>query len=359
MARIQFGIVGAGWRSEFFLRIVNACRDRFEVTGMVVRSEEKGLAFERKWGVKTFRTLDAMLEKTAPAFTVSSVSWDSNPGVLKQLAERRMPALSETPPAPDVERMTELYKAIVQLNGKVQVAEQVHLRPHHAAQLAVAKSGRLGTVSQAQLSVAHGYHGISVMRKFLGVLFDDATISGNDFKSPIVKGSNRKGPPEKEEVGVSAQQFFRFDFGDRLGLMDFTGDQYFAWIRNERLLVRGERGEIVDQKVYCLKDFRTPLQFDFVRHCAGINGDLQGNGLQGIQLGEDWVYKNPLAPASLMDDEVAIGACLLKMDEYVRTGRDFYSLAEGSQDHYLNLVSQQALAKGQPLKTQRQAWANG
>ena len=356
MSRIQFGIIGSGWRSEFFLRIVRACPERFEVTGMVVRGEEKGLAFERQWGIKSFRTTDAMLEKTAPSFVVSSVSWDANPGVLKQLVERGMPVLSETPPAPDLEQMTELFKTVTKHKGKVQVAEQVHLRPHHAAQLAVAKSGKLGTVSQAQISVSHGYHGISLMRKFLDVGFDDASISGSNFTSPLVKAGNRKGPPDKEEVKASQQNFFRFDFGTRLGLMDFAGDQYFAWIRNERVLVRGERGEIVDGRLYFLKDYRTPLQCDFVRHCAGLNGDLRGNGLEGIQVGEEWVYKNPLAPSSLMDDETAIGVCLLGMDEYVRTGRDFYSLADGCQDHYLNLVSQQALTAGQTIKTQRQVW---
>ena len=360
MSKIEFGVIGAGWRCEFFIRIARACPDRFKLSGVVARNPEKAAAFEAQWGggVKTFRMLDQLLEQTSPSFVITSESWDANPELLKQLAARGMPALSETPPAPDVERMTELFRAVGKARGKIQVAEQVHLRPHHQAQLAVAHSGKLGRISQAQVSVAHGYHGISLMRRLLGISFEDCTISGSRFRSPIVKGPGRAGPPEKETVGESTQDFFRFDFGDQLGTIDFTGDQYFAWIRNERLLVRGDRGEIADMEVSWLKDFRTPLKNTFVRHHNGLNGDLSPHSLAGIQLGDEWVFRNPFPNAALMDDEIAIATALVKMDECARTGREFYPLAEGMQDHYLNLLAQQATAAGAAIQSQRQVWAS-
>ena len=45
------------------------------------------------------------------------------------------------------------------------------------------------------------------------------------------------------------------------------------------------------------------------------------------------------------------------MDEHVRSGRDFYSLADGCQDHYLSLAVQQSLEKAAPVRTSRQPWA--
>jgi len=358
MSRIQFAVVGSGWRAEFYLRICQNCPEHFQMPALVVRNAEKGLAVERRWGVRTFRTLDALLDAVSPAFVVTSVPWAANPGVLQQLAERRMPALSETPPAADLRSMQELYQSLNKLHARVQVAEQVHLRPHHAAQLALAASGRLGSISQAQLSVAHGYHGISLMRKFLKTFDQPARISASQFVSPIVKGAGREGPPAKAELKQSTQQFYKFDYGDRLGLIDFSDDQYFGWIRGERLLVRGELGEIVNSQITYLKDYRTPIRLKLERHSAGVDGDLQGNCLQGIQAGVEWVFKNPFAPAPMMDDEIAIAMCLLKMDEYLRTGREFYPLAEACQDHYLNLVAQQALASGEPLNSERQVWSS-
>ena len=356
MERISFGVVGAGWRAEFYLRVARALPERFEVAGVVVRNPQKAAPFERRWGVRTFATLDDMLDAASPTFVVTCVTCRANPGVLRSLAERGVPALSETPPAPDLDGLVALNE-LAEAGARVQVAEQYWLQPHHAAQLALVSRGLLGRVTQAQVSAAHGYHGISLIRRFLGVRWEASTISAKKFVSAVVQGPGRAGPPEEEKVRDSVQEFYWFDFGDRLGLLDFTGDQYFGWIRSERVLVRGERGEITGGRIRYLKDFRTPIRLDLVRHAAGAYGNLEGNYLKGFQAGEEWVYRNPLAPAALSDDEIAVGTCLIEMAEYVRTGKSFYSLAEASQDHYLYLSAQEALRTGEPVRTERQPWA--
>ncbi|HTL51820.1 MAG TPA: Gfo/Idh/MocA family oxidoreductase [Planctomycetota bacterium] len=354
---IRFGIVGAGWRTEFFLRIARALPDRFEVLGVVVRNAEKAAAFAKQWPVKTFPSVTALLKSTQPRFVVSSVSWDGNPGVVRELVESGMPVLSETPPAPDVAGLRALWEFVEKNKGRVQVAEQVHLRPHHQAQMAVARSGKLGTVSHVQTSVAHGYHGISLLRRFLNVKAENATVRAIAFTHPVVQGAGRAGLPPAEKLVDSRQEFYLFDFIGRTALFDFAGEQYFHTIRNERLLVRGERGEIVTDQVHYLKDFRTPIRLDFLRHQVGADGDLHDPHLKGIQCGESWVYSNPFAPARLMDDEIAIAHALEKMDAVAGGGPDFYSLAEGSQDHYLYLVCRDALKSGNPIQTETQPWS--
>ncbi|MCW8133060.1 MAG: Gfo/Idh/MocA family oxidoreductase [Planctomycetota bacterium] len=357
MPLTPFAIVGAGWRSEFFLRIARALPERFACCGMVVRNEAKGQAVERAWDLPTFRTLDALLQKTAPRFVIVSVSWDSNPEVVKDLARRGVPSLCETPPAPDVPRLIELCEALDKLHAKAQYLEQVALRPHHQAQLAIARSGKLGRVTQAQVSVAHGYHGISVMRKFLGVCYEPCTIAGRTFTSPVIQGPGRDGPPKQETIKDSQQKLAFFDYGDRLGFFDFTGDQYFHSIRNERVLVRGERGEIVNRTVHYLKDHLTTVTQDLVRHETGRFGELSAPHLRGIQWGDDWVYRNPFAPAVLMDDEIAIAEMMAGMDAYIDEGQEFYGIPEGCQDHYLALTMDQAIKTGQPVQATRQPWA--
>jgi hypothetical protein len=356
MTAIQFGIVGAGWRSEFYLRIVRAMPERFEITGMVIRNREKRSAFAAQWGVPTFPTLDEMLAATSPSFVVTSVSWPANPGFLAELSERSIPVLSETPPAPDLDGLIEVNKLTAK-GARIQVAEQYHAQPHHAALLGLLSKGWIGTPSEAQVSVGHGYHGISLIRRFLDTGYESPRVVGLQFTSPIVAGGDRDGPPKSEQIRDSAQDFYFFDFGDRLGLLDFTNDQYFGWIRNTRIMVRGERGEIVNDRAYYVKEFQTPVEVSLVRRAAGTGSNIEGNHLQGYLVGDDWVYRNPCAPASLSDDEVAIATCLMKMDEYVRTGKDFYPLAEASQDHYLYLLGQQAVREGRPIQAERQPWA--
>jgi len=347
---IEFGIVGAGWRTEFYLRIARALPARFRITGVVVRNPEKRRPLEQAWGVRVCADSEELL-KTSPSFVVTSVSWASNPVLLKELSQRGIPILSETPPAPDLEQLREVI-ALTRKGAKIQVAEQYWAQPHHQACSEVIEQGLLGRPTQAQISVAHGYHGISLIRRFLGIGFERPRISGKRFLAPIVAGGGRQGPPASEQIRDSEQDIVFFDWGDRLGVLDFTGDQYFGWIRNRRLLIRGERGEIVNDTVYYLKDFCTPIALGLRRDTTGANGNLEGFYLRGIQAGGEWVYSNPFAPAPLSDDEIAIATCLVRMEEYVRTGRDFYPLAEACQDHYLSLLCQQAVQEGRELEAE-------
>ena len=356
MSAVEFGIVGAGWRTEFYLRIARALPDRFRITGVVVRKPEKRAPFEHTWGVRACANTAELLQ-TAPSFVVTSVSWPANPPLLQELAARDVPVLSETPPAPALEGLRAVA-ALTRQGARIQVAEQYWAQPHHQVCSALIERGLLGRPTHAQVSVAHGYHGISLLRRFLGIGFELPTISGKHFVAPIVAGAGRQGPPEREEVRDSEQDIIFLDWGDRLGVLDFTGDQYFGWIRNNRLLIRGERGEIANDTVSYLKDFRTPMTADLRRVVTGANGDLDGFYLKGIQAGGEWVYRNAFAPASLSDDELAIATCLVSMDEYVRTGREFYPLAEACQDHYLNLLCQQAVRERQEVRAESQEWAN-
>jgi hypothetical protein len=350
MGAIEFGIVGAGWRTEFYLRIARALPDRFRVTGVVVRNPERRKSFAETWGVRVCAGIEELLA-ASPSFVLTSVSWASNPGLLKELSERGVPVLSETPPAPDLAQLREVCALTVK-GARIQVAEQYWAQPYHQACAALVEKGLFGKPSYAQVSVAHGYHGISLIRRLLGIGYEAPKIGGKRFRAPIVAGAGRDGPPAQEEIRNSEQDIVFLDWGDRLGLFDFTGDQYFGWIRTNRLLIRGERGEIVDDMAYYLQDFRTPMATELRREVTGAYGNLEGFYLKGIQASGEWVYSNPFAFAPLSDDEIAIATCLVRMDEYVRTGREFYPLAEACHDHYLGLLCQQAVKEGREIQAE-------
>ncbi len=357
MSKTVFGIIGGGWRTEFFLRVAAALPERFSVGGMFVRNADKGRALEEKFGVKTFRTLDELLKAADPLFVVVSVPWEVSGGMLAELADRGVPALAETPPAAGIEELLRLHK-LVRRGAKIQVAEQYVFQPMHAARLAVVRSGKLGTVTQAQVSAAHGYHGVSLIRHLLGAGFAEVAISAFRFTSPIVAGPGRSGPPGGEKLTDSVQTIARLDFGDKLGVYDFTGDQYFSWVRSPRVLVRGERGEINNTRLRYLADFRTPIEVELTRRDAGHGGNLEGYCHQGVLAGSEWVYENPFAPARLADDEIAVATSLAGMAQHARGGPDVYSLADAAQDRYLDIMIDDALESGQKRKAVRQPWAN-
>jgi predicted dehydrogenase len=351
-----FAMIGAGWRTEFFLRIAAALPERFAVSAVMARKPERAAELEKSFGVKCVATLDDTLA-TRPDFVVTSVPWSVNPELLVSLHKRGMPTLSETPPAPDIAAMQSLWDALGP-RARVQIAEQYPFQPELAARIAVAHSGKIGTPSHAQVSTAHGYHGMAVMRRLLGVGIGPVTIQAKRFSGPIIKSRGRSDIPETEEIVASEQTIGWLDFaeGEKSGVFDFSGDQYFSWIRANRVLVRGERGEIESDSCRWLIDQKTPIDAPFIRREAGHGGNLEGFALSGITLGEQVVWKNPFFPARLADDEIAIATCLMQMENYAAGGEGYYSLAEGLHDHHLGITLDQAASSGQTATLSPMPW---
>ena len=356
---ISFSIIGgASFRAQYYLRIAQALPDRFRVCGMVVRDQAKAQLIEQKWNITTYRNLTQLLESENPDFIVVSVSGSAVPEYLLQLGELGIPALAETPPALSIEGLVTLHEKLTCQGAKVQVAEQYHLHPIQAARLSMIQSGRLGNVTQATVSVSHFYHGISLMRKMLGVGFESATIRGMRFEAPIVAGPDRSGAPKEEKVIMAERDLAWLEFDQKLGIYDFTKDQHRSWIRSNHLSVRGDRGEIFDNRLTVLADYSTPVHLELKRINKGEEENQEGYYLDGILAGEQWVYRNPFIPARLYDDEIAIASCLKKMGEYLAGGPSFYSLPEASQDQYLGLMMEKAIRSSEIVRTVRQPWAD-
>jgi len=370
---VRFAVVGGGWRTAFFLRVVAALPERFRLEGVVVRDPQKGAAFAARTGVPTFRTPAALLAAVDPEFLVASVGAAANFEVNLALLATGLPLLTETPPALTLEEMHRLWDAAAGAAGgagRVQVAEQFHRQPLHAARLEAVRAGRIGPPHTVSLSVCHGYHGVSLIRHYLDAGFQPARIVGRQWQDRALDAGGRAGPPAAPRVSAQPQQIALLDFaGGGQAVFDFTGSQYFSPIRRQRVCVRGERGEIVDRTLYAYAppgDGGDPVVLDFRRHAAGPEGNLEGQHLKGIQLGDSWVYRNPLAPARLADEEVAVGDLLARMGAYVRAGgaagapdaRQPYPLAQGLQDHYLGLLIRQACESGQPVAATPQPWAS-
>jgi len=355
----RFAIVGgAGWRAEFFYRIAAALPERFRIEGLVVRDAEKGRRVEEQWGYPTYRALPELLDAAPPEFLVGSVSYAANYEVNRELIETGLPVLSETPPAATREQMRELWEFAAARSARVQVAEQFHRQPHHAARIAAIRAGRIGRAHTASVSVCHGYHGTSLIRRFLGLGFEEARIVGMAWGDRVLDPGNRDGPPAEPQVKEVPQQIALLDFGGgRHALFDFVGAQYFSPLRTQRVCVRGERGEIVDHTLHSHPEGGEPLVLPFAHRMAGTNGNLEGFHLKGIQLGEQWIYRNPTAPARLSDEEIAMADMLQGMGEYARGGPEVYPLAEAMQDHYLGLCIREACETGQPVTAARQVWA--
>ena len=353
MTPARFGLIGSGWRAEFFLRVAAALPGQLECSGLLARNAARRETLARSFGVATPGTLDELLA-ARPDFVVVSVPWDITPVLIRDLMDRRMPVLAETPPAPDLDGLRAL--APLARTGRIQVAEQYQFQPFHAARVSVARSGRLGRLSEARVSAAHGYHGVDLIRRLLGLDREPLTIRANRFLTSVVAGPTRHGPPAELRLIEAEVVIATLDAGDRLGVYDFTDEQYFSPIRSRSVVVRGDRGEIRDLSVRYLLDHRTPIDLDLKRHDAGHDGNLEGQYVRGITLGEEWIYRNPFAPARLFDDEIAVATCLTGMAAWLDGGADVCSLADAAQDHYLTVLIAEAARSGETIRAAGHVW---
>ncbi|TFB67513.1 Gfo/Idh/MocA family protein [Cryobacterium sp. Hz9] len=351
-----FAIVGGGFRAVAFLRVARELPEYFRVCGVVARRAATVRAIEADWNVPTFGTVEELLGNCSPDFVVVAVMPSDAPELITELARRKIPVLTETPPAPDIPSLLPLLD-LVQDGALIQVAEQYHLEPLLTSQIAVARSGILGTVGEASVSVCHDYHGMSVLRRILGIGFENATITAHERVAPLVAGPTRAGDPHAEHLLNETHTSARLDFGDRLGCYDFSSDQYRSWLRSHSMLVRGDRGELRDEQVRTLDRNGAPLHRGITRVSAGGAGNHEGLFLRGLTLGDEWTYVNEFAPARLADDELSIAALLVGMSDHVMGGPAVYSLAEAAQDHYLQLAIKRAVVSGETVRTETQPWA--
>jgi predicted dehydrogenase len=355
-SRVVFAVIGSGWRARFYLRIARALPERFEVAGVVARSAQSRREIAQEWGVPVFTTLRELLDARRPDFVVVCVERSAAPDVIEHVVEAGLAVLCETPPGVDVPSLERLHE-LARRGARIQVAEQYHRQPMLSAQIAIAHSGELGGVSQAQVSVCHDYHAVSLVRRFLGIGFESPVVTAHEFVSPVIAGPTKAGDPVSERMVQSSQVTARLDFGDRLGVIDFSSEQYFSWVRSNRVLVRGDRGEIADERVSTLIDFRTPSSYSIERIDHGHGTSQHGLSLRGLMARGRWIYMNETRPAALSDDEIAIAECLACMGDYVDGGDPVYSLAEASQDQYLQLAIRRALVEGRPVRATTQSWA--
>jgi predicted dehydrogenase len=369
-------LVGGGHRAAFYLRVAKALPEEFLFTSAYVHDPAKAARFEEAWGIKPYTDFDRLLERERADFAVVTIAPDYAAEYIRKLAAANIPVLCETPPAMTLEGLTDLY-ALVKAGARIQVAEQYARVPLYAAQLAVARSGLIGRVEHAQVSAAHNYHGLSLMRRLLGVTFENALVTAVSLGGKLMDGPCRYNTysPAAEAYLDTTQTLAVFDFGDRSGVYDFTGAQYDSWVRKKRLMVRGDRGEIENLSVRALIDHETPVELPLTRMDTS---EYDYMALRGYALGRDWVYKNRFLPSltpdaartfygrdwdyrsvsfRLTDDEIAVADMMTGMSDYVDTGKDVYPFAEGAQDQYMSLVMGEAIAAGKAVRMTAQPWA--
>jgi predicted dehydrogenase len=359
---VRFGIVGSGWRTQFYLRMARLMPERFRVTGVVTRAADRGREVEQAWGVPTHRTIGDLLAAGEPEFVLVSVPRAAAPAATVELAGHGVQVLCETPPAPDVPALRELWAAVGSsgpVQVQVQVAEQYLMMPSHAARWALVRAGTIGTVTSVQVSSTHMYHAVSMIRHMLGVGFSDVDVTARAFSAPLADPLSREGWVGGTDPRPALTTLALLDFGEgRSGVYDFTDNQWFNPLRGNRIVIRGSHGEIVDDRVTRLVDPVTVIESALVRRQTGIDLNLEGFDLDHISHDGAVAYRNPYQGARLAEDDISVATLLDRMGEWCRgDGPEPYPLADACQDHLVALAVEESALTGATVRTTSEPWA--
>jgi predicted dehydrogenase len=355
---VTFGIVGSGWRAEFFARLAGLLPERLTLVGAAVRRPETAEDVTRRWGVPAYLSPAELIAAQRPAFVVISVPWPVTPELIGTLTEADVPVLAETPPAPDAAGLRALW-ARVGARRSVQVAEQYLLMPGHAARLELVRRGLIGVPTSVQVSSTHGYHAVSMIRGLTGAGLGPVRVTASRHTAPLLDPLTRDGWTGATEPQPAATTLATLDFGDGVsGLYDFTDNQWHNRLRQRRIVVRGSHGEIADDTVVRWGGERTVLREEIRRSQLGHDLNLDGFDTELLSFAGEAVWRNPFLGLRLMDEEIAIAQLLCQTAAWSRDeGPAPYPLAEACQDHLLALAIDEAAASGQPVTTDREPWS--
>jgi predicted dehydrogenase len=354
---VRFGIVGRGWRADFYLRLTRQLPEHFACTGIVTRTAEARAALEREWGVPAFGDVPSLVAGTSPEVVVTSVAPSANASVLRSVVEQDVAVLAETPPGTDVEELRRLW-AGVGTAELVQVAEQHPFLPAVVALRELVKRGVLGQPCAAQVSWTHGYHATALLRCLLGIAAEPATVHAVRVATPMIEGPNRAGRPAHPALLASGHTSALIEAGGRVGAYDFTDGQWFHPLRRRHVVLRGSHGEVVGTSVRWSAPDGVPLEAAVERRQLGLDGDLEGADLDTLAWAGQVLYRNPYRGARLSDEEIAVATCLEQTAAWRRgEAQAPYPLADACQDQLLALAVDAAVETGTVQRTSVEPWA--
>lgn len=399
--KYRFIIVGSGWRSMYYVRVAKALPELFELGAMLCRTQEKADKIGKEMGIHTTVSIEEC-QKYQPDFVVVSVDKASIGPVSKEWMSKGFTVLCETPPTTDIHEMQELWRLHCEEGYRLCVSEQYFRYPTYRSMLQVLESGIIGEPYNVDLSLAHEYHGASLMRKILHTEDETFTITGKRFTFPVKETANRYEQFRDGRVADKTRERFTIEFeSGKVAFYDFSAEQYRSGIRGNYVRVQGMNGELQgmagsygslcrmkeDQQGIELQELdgglfteihyideqgRPRKQYLTMNTRQIITGDANPNlneitEVKGIKLG-GYPYRaeggtiiyeprREFGLCGLAEDETAVAEMMLGAARYHYGDQECYPLKEALTDAYMAVLMQQALENsGTTITSKHQIW---
>lgn len=367
---IRVAIIGTGNRSFAFYGPVIKQLQGVQLVSVWGRSRDSAQRLGESLDVPSYTDLDQLIRETSPQIGVVSVNYGANGQVGLMAVEHGLHVLLETPIAHKLSEADAIIEAARQRNLKIEIAEQFYRRPLEQIKLALIASGLFGRVHTSFNDFAgHGYHGISVMRSYLGFDARPVQVVGAVRDYPLEAYYSRLAGNYVPRNETQEHGIIEFDDG-RLGIFHWTSVAYdspIRWWRSSRFLAEKGMGITVgvgldvEEKLALLAPGGEAPRFITLERRWERN---DGGALEAIiaHTGDPDLpiirWDNPfLLPEKghspqWHDDEIGVAGCIMSIVNAVRDNTEpSYGALQGRLDQELILAIRQSSAQGgQPVR---------
>lgn len=364
MGKFKFIIVGSGWRSLYYVRIAKALPEVFELCAMYCRSEEKAMKMANEHQIHTTTSIEECLSYQ-PDFAVVVVTKSDIAKVSMEWMDRGLTVLCETPASLDLEILKKLW-ALEQEGKKLVVAEQYTHYPIYRAMKKVLDRNLLGSRDVMNISLAHEYHGASLMREFLGLEISDGfAVKAKTYEFPTADTLTRYEKIQNGKISNKKRTVATFEFeSGKVALYDFDSEQYRSPIRKNTCKLQGQLGELIDDTLYYLDANTYEEHVGKIQvstravHTEYDNPNLSDiEEVTGITFDGESVYEPEFGLCGLAQDETAIATMMKKTALYAHgEGATPYPLKDALTDAYVAILLQKACETGEVITSEKQIW---
>ncbi len=370
-APIRVAIIGTAKRSDYlFGPLLKAMPAEVELVSVWGRSESSAQQLGESLGVPWYTDLDQLVRDTAPEIGIVSVAYGANGQVGLMAVEAGLHVLLETPIAHKLSEADAIIAAAEERGLKIEIAEQFHRRPLEQIKLKLLESGLFGRVYSSFNDFAgHGYHGVSVMRSYIGFDAQPVQVVGAvgqyDLAPHWARISETHGPrQETQEHGLITFA------GGEIGVFHWTNVGYdcpLRWWRSSRFLA--EKGMGITVGVHLQVEERLSLLAPGEEMPHFITLERRWERVDGGALiamvahtGDPDLpivtWENRFRPAvqghgpQWHDDEIGVAGCIMSLVDAVRHDTaPTYGPYQGRLDQEIILaIHESNLRGGEPVK---------
>ncbi len=366
---LRVAIVGTAARSRYMYGpIVKALPEEVELVSVWGRSTASARQLGQGLAAPWYTDLDQLIRETSPQIAIVSVAYGANGQVGLMAVEHGLNVLLETPIAHKLSEADAIIAAAAQRGVKIEVAEQFHRRPLEQIKLKLIGSGLFGRVHTSFNDFAgHGYHGVSVMRSYLGFDAKPTQVMGAVRAYHLAPHWSRLAGTHGPRTETQEHGIVEFE-GGQLGLFHWTEVGYDSALRgwrSSRFLAEKGMGITVGVGLN-LQEWLSllapggemPQFITLERRWERVDGGglvamvaHTGNPDLPIVRWDNPLYHDHCTAMQWHDDEIGVAGCLMSLVSAVRDGtKPTYGPLQARLDQEIVLaIRQSSLRGGQPV----------